>query len=316
MFPRVPGGCEGGRGISPTASSAYSAYDRPMAVMPQVRSAVPTTTLPDGEPIPVLGQGTWHMAEDPGRREVEITSLRLGLDLGMTLIDTAEMYANGAAEELVGEAIAGRREEVFLVSKVLPEHATRPGTIAACERSLQRLRTERLDLYLLHWRGDVPLEQTIEGFVSLVGRGLIRNWGVSNFDVWEMQELERLPGGTAVATDQVLYNLMRRGVEWDLLPWCRARRIPIMAYSPIEQGRMLKYPLLRKVATRHSATPAQVALAWLLRQELLVAIPKAATPVHVRENRAALDLRLTDQDLAELNRAFPPPDGPRPLEML
>jgi diketogulonate reductase-like aldo/keto reductase len=282
----------------------------------QVTGAVPTTTLPDGEPIPVLGQGTWHMAEDPGRRQDEINALRVGLDLGLTLIDTAEMYADGGAEELVGEAIAGRREEVFLVSKVLPEHATKRGTVAACERSLRRLRTERLDLYLLHWREDVPLEATLEGFAALVRAGMIRNWGVSNFDISDMRELERLPGGTSVATDQVLYNLQRRGIEWDLLPWCRARRIPIMAYSPIGQGRMLKHPVLRKVASRHRATPAQVALAWLLRQELVCAIPKAGTPDHVRENRAALQVRLTEQDLTELDRAFPPPDGPRPLEML
>ncbi|HEY0351618.1 MAG TPA: aldo/keto reductase [Gemmatimonadales bacterium] len=282
----------------------------------QVSGAVPTTTLPDGEPIPVLGQGTWHMAEEARRWQQEISALRVGLDLGLTLIDTAEMYADGRAEELVGEAIAGRRDEVFLVSKVLPEHATKRGTVAACERSLRRLRTDRLDLYLLHWRENVPLEATLEGFGALIRAGMIRNWGVSNFDVSDMQELERLPGGTSVAADQVLYNLQRRGIEWNLLPWCRARRIPIMAYSPIEQGRMLKHPTLKKVATRHGATPAQVALAWLLRQELLCAIPKAGTPEHVRENRAALQVRLTDQDLTELDRAFPPPDGPRPLEML
>jgi diketogulonate reductase-like aldo/keto reductase len=282
----------------------------------QVSGAVPTTTLPDGEPIPVLGQGTWHMAEEARRRQQEISALRVGLDLGLTLIDTAEMYADGRAEELVGEAIAGRRDEVFLVSKVLPEHATKRGTVAACERSLRRLRTDRLDLYLLHWRENVPLEATLEGFGALIRAGMIGNWGVSNFDVSDMQELERLPGGTSVAADQVLYNLQRRGIEWNLLPWCRARRIPIMAYSPIEQGRMLKHPTLKKVATRHGATPAQVALAWLLRQELLCAIPKAGTPEHVRENRAALQVRLTDQDLTELDRAFPPPDGPRPLEML
>ena len=287
-----------------------------MSVISPITSAVPTTTLPDGEPIPILGQGTWHMAEDPRRRRSEIAALRVGLDLGLTLIDTAEMYANGAAEELVGEAIAGRRDEVFLVSKVLPEHATRRGTIRACERSLARLRTDRLELYLLHWRGNVPLEATLEAFAVLVRAGRIRSWGVSNFDVSDMAELERLPGGTAVSTDQVLYNLTRRGIEWDLLPWCRARRIPVMAYSPIEQGRMLKHPALRRVAARHNATPAQVALSWLLRQALLVTIPKAATPEHVRENRAALELRLTDRDLADLDRAFPPPDGPRPLEML
>jgi diketogulonate reductase-like aldo/keto reductase len=256
------------------------------------------------------------MAEDPSRRRSEIAALRTGLDLGLTLIDTAELYANGAAEALVGEAIQGRRDEVFLVSKVLPEHATRTGTVAACERSLRRLGTDRLDLYLLHWRGEIPLEKSLEGFRELVHRGLIRNWGVSNFDVADMQELERLPGGTAAATDQVLYNLTRRGIEWDLLPWCRSRRIPIMAYSPIEQGRMLDNPVLKRMAHRLNATPAQVALAWLLRQELLTAIPKAATPRHVRENRGALDVRFSDRDLAELDLAFPPPDGPQPLEML
>jgi diketogulonate reductase-like aldo/keto reductase len=256
------------------------------------------------------------MAEDPARRRSEIAALRTGLDLGLTLIDTAELYADGAAEALVGEAIQGRRDEVFLVSKVLPAHATRSGTVAACERSLRRLGTDRLDLYLLHWRGQAPLEATVEGFRELAHRGLIRLWGVSNFDVSDMQELERLPGGTAAATDQVLYNLTRRGIEWDLLPWCRSRRIPIMAYSPIEQGRMLNDPVLTRMAHRLNATPAQVALAWLLRQELLVAIPKAATPRHVRENRGALDVRFSDRDLAELDLAFSPPDGSQPLEML
>jgi diketogulonate reductase-like aldo/keto reductase len=287
-----------------------------MTALPMAGRSIRTTRLPDGEPVPVLGQGTWHMAEDPRRRQSEIAALRTGLDLGLTLIDTAEMYADGGAEELVGDAIAGRRDDVFLVSKVLPEHATRRGTIAACERSLRRLRTDRLDLYLLHWRGDAPLEATLEGFTALLRAGMIRHWGVSNFDVRDMEELVRLPGGASVATDQVLYNLTRRGIEWDLLPWCRQRRIPIMAYSPIEQGRMLKHPVLRKVAGRHGATPAQVALAWLLRQDLMIAIPKAATPDHVRQNRAALDISLTDPDLVELDRTFPPPDGPRPLEML
>jgi diketogulonate reductase-like aldo/keto reductase len=279
-------------------------------------AAVRTTRLPSGEVVPVLGQGTWHMAEDPRRREEEIAALRLGLDLGMTLIDTAEMYGEGAAEELVGEAIAGRRREVFLVSKVLPDHATRRGTIVACEGSLQRLGTDRLDLYLLHWRGLVPLEETLEAFSTLARAGKIRYWGVSNFDVSDMEELVGLPGGSAVATDQVLYNLLRRGIEYDLLPWCRERKLPIMAYSPIEQGRMLGHPTLQSVAARHHATPAQVALAWVLRQDGIITIPKAGTPAHVRENRAALELRLTAQDLAALDRAFPPPTGPQPLEML
>ena len=312
----MPGRSEGASGIYPTSSKTNSFYSVRMSSATRAAGFVPTTTLPDGEPVPVLGQGTWHMAEDPSRRRSEVVALRTGLDLGLTLIDTAELYADGAAEELVGEAIRGRREEVFLVSKVLPEHASRSGTVAACERSLGRLGTDRLDLYLLHWREEISLEWTLEGFRELVHRGLIRNWGVSNFDIADLQELERLSGGTAVATDQVLYNLTRRGIEWDLLPWCRSRRIPIMAYSPIEQGRMLHDAVVKRMARRLNATPAQVALAWLLRQELLIAIPKAATPRHVRENHGALDIRFTEGDLAELDRAFPPPDGPRPLEML
>jgi diketogulonate reductase-like aldo/keto reductase len=275
-----------------------------------------TTKLPSGEAIPVLGQGTWHMAEHPRRRAEEIAALRCGLDLGMTLIDTAEMYADGAAEQLVGEAIAGRRDEVFLVGKVLPHNATRRGTIAACERSLRRLGTDRLDLYLLHWRGQVPLAETLEAFVALTRTGKIRHWGVSNFDVADMEELEGTPGGGAVATDQVLYNLTRRGIEYDLLPWCRKRSIPIMAYSPVEQGRLLNHPQLQDIADRHRATPAQVALAWVVRQDGLVAIPKAGTPAHVRENRAALDILLTDEDLAVLDRVFLPPTEPQPLEMI
>ena len=279
-------------------------------------SAVRTVPLPSGEVVPALGQGTWGMAEDPRRRAAEIAALRLGLDLGMTLIDAAEMYADGASEALVGEAIAGRRDEVFLVSKVMPQNASRRGTIAACERSLRRLGTDRLDLYLLHWRGRTPLAETLEAFATLQRDGKIRHWGVSNLDPADMQELLRAPGGAAIATDQVLFNLTRRGIEYDLLPWCREHGIPIMAYSPIEQGRMLDHPALHTVAARHDATPAQVGLAWLLRQEGIIAIPKAGTTDHVRENRAALDLRLTAQDLVDLDRAFPPPTGPRPLEML
>jgi diketogulonate reductase-like aldo/keto reductase len=272
--------------------------------------------LPSGETIPVLGQGTWGLAEGAHPRAGEIAALRLGLDLGMTLIDTAEMYADGGAEELVGEAIAGRREEVFLVSKVLPHNATRRGTVAACERSLRRLGTDRLDLYLLHWRGGLPLEETLDAFETLVQTGKARHWGVSNFDVSDVEELMGLPGGSAVQTNQVLYNLTRRGIEYDLLPWCRERGLPIMAYSPIEQGRLLNHPGLASVAARHDATPAQVALAWLLRQDNLIVIPRARTLRHVRENRAALDLRLTKMDLVELDREFPQPTEKKPLEML
>jgi diketogulonate reductase-like aldo/keto reductase len=279
-------------------------------------TAVRTTTLPSGEAVPVLGQGTWHFAEDPARRDEEIAALRLGLDLGMRLIDTAEMYANGGAEELVGDAIAGRRDDVFLVSKVLPQNATRAGTVAACDRTLRRLRTDRIDLYLLHWRTWVPLPQTLEAFDALVRVGKIRHWGVSNFDVEDMEELVQLPRGDAVATDQVLYNLSRRGIEYALLPWCQERRIPIMAYSPIEQGRLLRHAVLRAVAARHGASAAQVALAWVVRHDKMIAIPRAASVVHVRENRAALDIRLSADDLAELDRAFPPPTRKRPLEML
>jgi len=279
-------------------------------------SAVPTTQLPSGAEVPVLGMGTWHMAEDPRLRNEEIAALRQGLDMGLTLIDTAEMYGDGDAEKLVGEAIAGRRDEVFLVSKVLPSHATRSGTISACERSLQRLATDRVDLYLLHWRESVPLEETVEAFSALVRAGKIRNWGVSNFDVADMEELIEVPGGEAVQTNQVLYNLTRRGIEFDLLPWCRKRALPVMAYSPIEQGRLLNHATLQKIAEQYDATPAQVALAWVLRQPGVVAIPKASNPEHVQENRAALAIHLTKNDLQALDREFPPPTKPVPLEML
>jgi diketogulonate reductase-like aldo/keto reductase len=279
-------------------------------------TAVRTTTLPIGEAVPVLGLGTWGMAEGKHPREQEVQALRVGLDLGMTLIDTAEMYANGGAESLVGEAVSGRRDEVFLVSKVLPHNASRTGTLNACERSLRRLNTDRLDLYLLHWRGRIPLRETVGAFEELIRAGKIRNWGVSNFDISDMKEALGLPGGDAVATDQVLYNLTRRGIEYDLLPWCIQRKIPIMAYSPIEQGRALRHPALRGMAERYGATAAQVALAWVLRQDKVVAIPKAGVPAHVQENRRALDLVLTSRDFAELDREFPPPAEPRPLEMI
>jgi diketogulonate reductase-like aldo/keto reductase len=226
------------------------------------------------------------------------------------------MYGDGGAEEIVAEAIAGRRSEVLLVSKVLPQNATRRGTIAACEKSLRRLGTDRLDLYLLHWRGQVPLEETLSAFLDLRRAGKIGHWGVSNFDPADMAALCVAPEGGAAATNQVLYNLMRRGIEWDLLPHCRERGVPIMAYSPFEQGRLLKKPALRQLAQESGIAPARLALAWLLHQKGVVAIPKAAQAEHVREIRAAFDLTLTSQDLATLDRAFPPPDGPRPLEML
>jgi diketogulonate reductase-like aldo/keto reductase len=274
-----------------------------------------TVTLPSGEEIAALGQGTWYLGEDPARREQEIAALRLGVDLGMTLVDTAEMYGDGAAEELVGEALRGRREEVFLVSKVLPGNADQKGTVAACERSLRRLRTERLDLYLLHWRGRWPLEETLAGFTDLMEAGKIRYWGVSNLDVADMAELTTLPGGDAAAVDQVLYNLSRRGIEWDLLPWCREAGVTVMAYSPVEQGRLLEGGALDAVARPLGATPAQVALAWVLAQGV-AAIPRSGSPDHVRENRGAVDLRLPPEALDALDEAFPPPSGPTPLEML
>jgi diketogulonate reductase-like aldo/keto reductase len=273
-------------------------------------------TLAGGETIPVLGQGTWYMGDQPAKREEEIAALRRGTELGLTLIDTAEMYGSGRAESLVGEAIAGLRDEIFLVSKVLPSNASRTGVRRACEASLKRLGTDRIDLYLLHWSSSFPLEETIRGFENLRAAGKIRYWGVSNFDVTEMKALLATPGGSGCAVNQVLYNLTRRGIEYELLPSCRRQGIPIMAYSPIEQGRVLRHPELQRVARRHGATPAQVALSWVLRRDYVVAIPKAASRAHVSENRGALDLRLAGQDFAELDRAFAPPTGPKPLEML
>lgn len=285
---------------------------------PQRTSEMRTLLLPSGRPIPVLGQGTWLMGENPANWQMEIAALRLGLDLGLSLIDTAEMYGDGAAEELIGEAIAGYRADVFLVSKVLPEHATLRGTIEACGRSLQRLGTDYLDLYLLHWRGAVPLAETLEAFQLLKRSGKILDYGVSNFDVDDMEEASILPFGNEIVTDQVLYNLVHRGIEWDLLPWCRERSIPIMAYSPIEhssaeQQGMLDNPQLKLIALQHGATPAQIALAWLLQRDV-IAIPKASTPEHLKENRAALDITLSEDDLAELDWAFPPPRQKVPLE--
>jgi diketogulonate reductase-like aldo/keto reductase len=277
-----------------------------------------TVRLPSGRLIPVLGQGTWGMGEDPAKRYAEVAALRLGLALGMTLIDTAEMYGEGGAEEVVGEAVAGRRTEVFLVSKVYPHNATRRGAILACEHSLRRLRTDYLDLYLLHWRGSVPLVETLEAFQALKRAGRILDYGVSNFDLDDLVEATALPGGDEIVTDQVLYNLRHRGIEWDLMPWCFERGVPIMAYSPIEhspdeQRGLLDHPMLKMIAARHGATPAQVALAWLLQRQGIIAIPKAGNPVHVQENRQALDLKLTAQDLVELDHAFPPPRRKVPL---
>lgn len=277
---------------------------------------IPNTALPSGEPVPTCGLGTWMMGESEKKRAQEVAAIGLGLDLGMTLIDTAEMYGDGEAESIVGDAIGGRRDGLFIVSKVLPENASRKGTIAACERSLKRLRTDRIDLYLLHWRGSTPLSHTLEAFADLQRTGKIRHWGVSNFDTDDMEELVALPGGDRCAVNQVLYNLKRRRIEYDLVPFCRARQIPIMAYSPIEQGRLLGASVLQMVAGGHGATPAQVALAWLLAQDGTIVIPKAAKPEHVRDNIAALDLTLTAEDFADLDRAFPAPQKKYALDML
>lgn len=275
-----------------------------------------TISLPGGASVPALGLGTWHMGERGADRAAEADALRCGIDLGMTLIDTAEMYASGGAEQVVREAIRGRRDEVFLVSKVLPFNASRSGTVEACEASLARMEVETIDLYLLHWPGSYPLADTLAGFDDLRRAGKIRYWGVSNFDTAEMAALTALPGGPACATNQVLYNLARRGIEFDLLPWCGARSMPVMAYSPLEQGRLAGHRALGAVAGRHGVTELQVALAWVLQREGVIAIPKATRLDHVRQNRAALDLRLTPEDRAELDAAFPPPRGKQPLEIL
>jgi diketogulonate reductase-like aldo/keto reductase len=279
-------------------------------------ATIPQLTLPAGLPIPRFGLGTWRMGEARGERKAETAALQHGLACGITLIDTAEMYGDGVAEEIVGDAIAGKRDGLFIVSKILPSNASRRGTVAACERSLRRLRIDRIDLYLLHWRGSVPLAETIEAFEVLRAAGKIGAWGVSNLDLSDMQELIDVPQGDAVQTNQVLYNLTRRGIEFDLQPWCRARHIPLMAYSPIEQGRLLGHPALAKIAAAHGVSPAQVALAWLMRQDDVIVIPKSSRVAHIDDNLAALDLTLTDDDLAALDRAFPPPRRATPLDML
>ena len=279
-------------------------------------TSIARTTLPCGETVPVLGQGTWMMGEGHGSRSAEVSALRLGIDLGMTLIDTAEMYAAGGAETVVAEAIAGRRDDLFLVSKVLPSNASRAATMRACEASLRRLGTDRIDLYLLHWRGGVPLAETVDAFEALKETGKIRHWGVSNFDADDMDELGRVPSGGAVQVNQVLYNLATRGIEFDLLPQAQAAGLPVMAYSPVAQGELVADPRLSAVAERHGATPAQVALAFVLSRPGIIAIPKATQPQHVRANRAAADLALSAADLAELDRLFPPPRRKMALQMI
>jgi diketogulonate reductase-like aldo/keto reductase len=274
-----------------------------------------TLRLRTQKEIPILGQGTWRMGEKTSQKQAEIEALKLGIDLGMTLIDTAEMYGEGGAEEVVAEAISGRREEVYLVSKFYPFNASYDDLIAACDRSLSRLKTDYLDLYLLHWRGSVPLSETLKGLQHLKQAGKILDYGVSNFDTDEMKEAESLPGGKEIVTNQVLYNLMRRGIEWDLLPWCKERGIPIMAYSPIEQRAFVDESKLDDLAVKYNATSTQIALSWLLHRDNVISIPKATNPDHVQENRAALDIELTKENLQQLDRVYKPPSRKMSLAM-
>jgi diketogulonate reductase-like aldo/keto reductase len=283
--------------------------ERPMLEMGHVK-------LKSGAKVPVFGLGTWRMGERASDRAGEVKALKFGLDRGLTLIDTAEMYGEGGAEEVIAEAIAGRRDGLFLVSKVYPHNASRKGAIAACERSLKRLRTDRLDLYLLHWRGSYPLAETVEAFEKLEAQGKIRAWGVSNFDVDDMAELARVSGGGNCASNQVLYHLEARGVEWALLDESRKDNVMVMAYSPLGQARLLGKTALRTIADKHAVTPAAIALAWVLRQPGVVAIPKSSRPEHLRANLKALDVRLDATDLAALDAAFPPPKRRGPLQML
>ncbi len=275
-----------------------------------------TIELPFGQAIPILGMGTWRMGENSQRRKSEVEALRYGLALGLSLIDTAEMYGEGEAEEVVAEAVGTHRSDVFLVSKVYPHNASKEEAIAACERSLKRLNTDYIDLYLLHWRGSYPLAETLEAFQRLQQSGKIRDYGVSNFDTGDMKKAVSLPGGGSIATNQVLYNLTRRGVELDLLPWCRQQNIPVMAYSPIEQGRLLDDKMLEKIAQEKGVSGAQIAIAWLLHQDNVIVIPKASRIEHVEQNYAALNITLSAEDLATLNEAFPAPNRPIPLQML
>ena len=275
-----------------------------------------TVTLPSGATVPRLGMGTWYLGEDPDGRDIELSALRTGIEIGLTLIDTAEMYGDGAAEELVGKAIAGRRDDVFLVSKVLPHHATREGTAKACQDSLRRLGTDHLDMYLLHWRGRAPLAEVVEAMEGLVHAGLVAGWGVSNFDASDIDELVAVPGGDRVQTDQVLYNLARRGPEYDLVPMCRDLGMPLMVYSPVDHGRLLEQPAVRSMAADKGVTPAQLAIAWVLRLPDVFAVAKASTRAHVIENRAAMEIGFSPAELDQLDRLFPPPSSKMPLEML
>ncbi|CAN5369886.1 aldo/keto reductase [soil metagenome] len=274
------------------------------------------TSLPDGTLIPVLGQGTWEIGDDPRTTDAEQAALSRGLDLGLTLIDTAELYGNGKSERLVGEVIKGRRDEVFLVSKVKPENAGEMSMMLACERSLERLGVERLDLYLLHWESRHPMDEIIAGFEELVDEGLILRWGVSNLDIKAMNVMERIDGAEHCQTNQVLYHLGSRGVEFDLLPFCQDRNMPLMAYSPLGRGGLLEHPTLLAVADRHDATPAQIALAALMLKDGVVLIPKASTVEHVEDNAAALEICLDDEDIAVLDHAFPSPTLAQPLDII
>jgi diketogulonate reductase-like aldo/keto reductase len=274
-----------------------------------------TVTLKSGDRVPVLGLGTWRMGEHRSERAAEVAAIRLGLDLGITLIDTAEMYGNGGAEEVIAEAIAGKRDGLIIVSKVYPHNASRAGVIAACERSLKRLRTDRLDLYLLHWRGSVPLAETVAAFEALRKDGKIRNWGVSNFDTGDMDELAALGKGGNCASNQVLYHLGSRGIEWQLLETCKKAKVMVMAYSPLGQGPLLRKPALKTIAGKHGVDPSAIALAWVLRQPGVIAIPKAVKPDHMRANLKALEVKLDADDLKALDVAFPPPKRPAPLDM-
>lgn len=268
-----------------------------------------------GEDVPALGLGTWKMGVGDRDEAEQLDALRTGLDLGLTLIDTAEMYGDGKSEMLVGKAIAGRRDEVFLVSKVLPSNASHADTITACERSLKHLGTDRLDLYLLHWRGSTPLAETVEAFETLKRDGKIRHWGVSNLDLSDMEELAAVPHGGACVANQVLYNLADRGIEWDLLPRMQAQDIAVMAYCPLGEGNLIEHPGLAGIGRRHGVSGATVALAWLLQKPGVIAIPKSRKASRVRENAAALTLALSTEDLAALDQMFPPPRGPSPLAM-
>ena len=273
-------------------------------------------TFADGVAVPALGQGSWEIGDDPSKRDAEQQAMARGLDLGLTLIDTAELYGDGRSERLVGEVIAGRRDEVFLVSKVKPENASELKMMLSCEKSLERLGADRLDLYLLHWEGRAPLEETIAAFQELVDEGMIVRWGVSNLDLKAMRHLESLDDGDRCATNQLLYNLGSRGVEFDLLPWMQARDMPMMAYSPLGRGGLLEHPVIVDIANRHAASPAQIALAAVLRQDGVIAIPKASSVEHVEANAAALDIQFDAEDLARLDQAFPPPTTEQPLDII